>query len=79
MQVAFLARKLEMLATENREIKNNVTALEAENTLLKQQMEARPLPPVPPFYFTVYNYRQYKKDNCTIMSPPFILILKGTK
>ncbi len=101
VKMAFLARRLEMLATENREIKNEVEAkvttlktqlqaevttlhkeviaLKAENTSLKQQMEARPLPPVPPFYFTVYNYKQCKKDNSIIMSPTFYSHPKGYK
>ncbi len=72
VQMAFLAKKLEMLATE-------VTALKAENTSLKQQIEARPLPPVPPFYFTLFNYEQCKKDNLIISSPPFYSHPKGYK
>ncbi len=104
MQVAFFAKRLKILAIENREIKNEieakvttfktqvsalqaevttldteVTTLKAENTILKQQMEARPLPPVPPFYFTVDNYQQCKKENCTILSPPFYSHPKGYK
>ena len=76
MQMAFFARKLEMLATENRA---EVSALKAENASLKQQIEARPLPPVPPFYFTLYNYQRCKEENRAIMSPPFYSHAKGTK
>ncbi len=90
VQVAFLTKRLETLATENIDIENKfeaetttlkteVLTLKAENTLLKQQMEARPLPPVPPYYFTVYNYKQCKKDNCTIISPSFYSHAKGYK
>ena len=67
-----MARKLEMLATE-------VTTLKAENTSLKQQMEARPLPPVPPFYYTLNNYQQCKEENRTKTSPPFYSNPKGYK
>ena len=83
VQVAFLARRLEMLATENREIKTKfeaeIISLKAENTSLKQEIEARPIPPVPPFYFTILNYEQSKKDNCLVTSPPFYSHLKGYK
>ncbi len=83
VQMAFLARRLELLATENRESKTKfeveITTLKAENTKLKQQIEARPLPPVPPFYFTMYNYQQCKEDNLIISSPPFYSHAKGYK
>ncbi|XP_064390383.1 TNF receptor-associated factor 4-like isoform X2 [Halichondria panicea] len=86
MQMAFLARRLEMLATENRDIKTKMTVLDAEvstlkseNTSLKQQIEARPLPPVPPFYFTMDNYQQCKEESRTITSPPFYSHPKGYK
>ncbi len=69
VQVAFLARRLEMLATENRAVK-------AENTILKQQIEARSPLQLPPFYFTAYNYEQCKN---TIMSTPFYSHPNGYK
>ncbi len=97
VQLAFLVRRLEMLATENKDIKNEVeakvttlktqvsllqaevTALKAENTSLEQQIEARSPLQLPPFYFSVQNYNQYKKDNHIIMSPPFYSHPKGYK
>ncbi len=86
LQVAFLARRLEMLATENRDIKTKVTVLDAEvstlkaeNISLKQQIEAGALQQLPPFYFTVQNYEQCKEENRVIMSPPFYSYPRGYK
>ena len=86
LQVAFLARRLEMLATENRDIKTKVTALDAEvstlkaeNISLKQQIEAGALQQLPPFYFTVQNYEQWKEKNRVITSPPFYSYPRGYK
>ncbi len=83
VQVAFLARRLETLAIENRDIKTKfeaeITALKAENTSLKQQIEARSPLKLPPFYYTVLNYEQCKKGNLVLMSPPFYSHPKGYK
>ncbi len=79
VQVAFLARKLEMLATENRDIKAEVTTLKAENISLKQQIEARSPLQLPPFYFTMNNYQQCKNEKRKITSPPFYSHPKGYK
>ncbi len=100
VKMAFLARRLEMLATENKNeveakvtalktqlqaevttLQKEVIALKAENTSLKQQIEAqaRTSQQLPPFYFTVYNYKQCKKDNCLITSPLYYSHHKGYK
>ncbi len=76
VQMAFLARRLETLAIENRDIK---TKFEAEITTLKAEIEARSPLQLPPFYFTVINYERCKNDNHVLMSPPFYSHPKGYK
>ena len=71
--------KVETVTQENKVLREKclaieaeVLALKAENTKLKQQLEIHSPPaPVPPFYFTVYNYSNLKKLDNKILSPPF--------
>ncbi len=70
VQVAFLARNLETLATENRDIRNEVSTFSWEYITEKANRSSITTIQVP-FYFSVLNYEQCKKDNHAIMSPPF--------
>ena len=60
-------------------LKGEIGALKAENSLLKCQIDVRPLPPVPPFYFSIPNFQHYKDINHEICSSSFYSHLGGYK
>ena len=71
-----LTADIQELKTESRKeiaaLRGEVFALKSENRELKLQMQLRPLPPVPPFYFTIDNYEHLYKDiDNRFFSPPF--------
>ena len=71
--------EMEVIRQENREIREKsrvieaeVQLLKAENVRLKKQLEIHSPPAsVPPFYFTVQDYKHYLKNNLSLFSPPF--------
>ena len=74
-----LSSEIQALKTESRrtksemsEIRAELSALKAENSTLKRLIELRPLPPVPPIYFSIHDYEHcYQEVDSAFFSPPF--------
>ena len=91
-QIASMMKMLQLQSTEiaqlkdmqeqssSRFLKDNA-ALQAENRLLKEELQALKLrfTPLPPFLFTIDNYQHYKKNELECHSPPFYSHAEGYK
>ena len=70
-EIQDLQEKSKAAEKEMTALRAEVALLKADNSALKQQVELCPLAPVPPFYFSLYNYEHYKEIEHEIFTPPF--------
>ena len=85
MQIASLVRKFEAVVTENQLIKKELDVVKRthreELDTLRQKCSSLEAvcAPVPPFYFALHNFKQWKNDHYTWYSNPFYSHPSGYK
>ena len=65
-------KKMNEVIAEHKQLKEKVHLLEEKHENLESELDTRIVPaPVPPFYFTIVNYKHYRKVDYKYSSPPF--------
>ena len=76
--------EIEIVKQENATLREKSQATEAEVLALKAQLKKQlkihsPTAPVPPFYYSIYDYTHYKKNDLSLFSPSFYSYPGGYK